>query len=139
MATDEAIAIGRKLVAAWNAHDADQIATLHSPNFHGVDVANPVHQQGVADVRRAADDYLHAFPDLHLTVEETIVDGNQLVLVWSGKGTHEGTLMHIPPSRRTLEVRGVCVLTLESGKIERAVHLWDVAGMLRSIGLLPDL
>src|SRR5690242_10454260 len=130
MATDEAIGIGRDLVAAWNAHDADQIAALHSPSFYGVDVGDSLPQHGAGDVRRIADQYLRAFPDLHLTVEDTVVDGNHVVLVWCGKGTHEGTVMHIPSTRRVLEIRGVCVLTIEGGKIERAVHVWDVAGML---------
>jgi steroid delta-isomerase-like uncharacterized protein len=139
MLTDEVVSLGQELVAAWNAHDADQIAALHSSSFYGIDVGDSVAQQGVADVRRTANQYLRAFPDLHLTVEDSIVDDNRLVLVWSIHGTHEGTLMRIPPSGRVLQVRGVCVLTLEGGKIERAVHLWDVAGMLRAIGLLPDL
>jgi hypothetical protein len=36
-------------------------------------------------------------------------------------------------------VRGVSLLTLESGKIKHAHYIWDVAGLLRAIGLLPDL
>jgi hypothetical protein len=31
------------------------------------------------------------------------------------------------------------VLTLEDGKIKKALYIWDVAGILRGIGLLPEL
>lgn len=35
-------------------------------------------------------------------------------------------------------VRGISVLTVESAKITRGLYVWDVAGLLRSIDLLPD-
>ncbi len=31
------------------------------------------------------------------------------------------------------------MLTIEKGRIIRARSMWDVAGLLRAIGLLPDL
>jgi hypothetical protein len=47
--------------------------------------------------------------------------------------------MRIPPTGRSIAVRGTSVLTVESGKIIRGLYVWDVAGLLRSIGLLPEL
>jgi hypothetical protein len=47
--------------------------------------------------------------------------------------------MNIPPTGRPINARGVSMLTVESGKVWRANYIWDVAGMLREIGLLPDL
>jgi len=47
--------------------------------------------------------------------------------------------MNIPPTGRAVAVRGTSVLTVEDGKIKRAFRIWDVAGLLRSIGLLPEL
>jgi hypothetical protein len=47
--------------------------------------------------------------------------------------------MNIPATGRRVEVRGASFLTIEAGKVTRATMLWDVAGMLRGIGLLPDL
>lgn len=47
--------------------------------------------------------------------------------------------MHIPPTDRTIEVLGTTFLTIAHGKITREMHIWDVAGLLRDIGLLPDL
>jgi hypothetical protein len=31
------------------------------------------------------------------------------------------------------------VLTVEGGKITRALRVWDLAGLLRTLGLLPEL
>jgi len=36
-------------------------------------------------------------------------------------------------------VRGASLLTFRKGRLRRAVDIWDVAGLLREIGLLPEL
>jgi hypothetical protein len=36
-------------------------------------------------------------------------------------------------------VRGVSAFATENGKITRGLHVWDVAGFLRALGLLPEL
>jgi hypothetical protein len=47
--------------------------------------------------------------------------------------------MRIPPTGCDIAVRGISVLTVENGKVTRGLYIWDVAGLLRSIGLLPEL
>jgi predicted ester cyclase len=68
-----------------------------------------------------------------------IISDDQSVLVWNATGTHQGTLMNIPPTGRVVSVRGVTVLTIIDHKIVNALYLWDVAGLLRGFGLLPEL
>lgn len=131
--------LGHDLIRAWNAHDAERIAGLHAADCSGVDVGRSGQRRGREGVRRAAEAYLRAFPDLQLTLEDTLVDGNRMVVTWTARGTQTGSVMRIPPTHRPVEVRGLCVLTVEAGMISHAVHHWDVAGMLRHLGLLPDL
>jgi steroid delta-isomerase-like uncharacterized protein len=83
--------------------------------------------------------YWRAFPDLRFTVEETVVQGNRIAQIWTARGTHWGPLMNIPPTGRRIEVRGVSLLTIEGGKVRQGLYIWDVAGLLRAIGLLPEL
>ncbi len=54
-------------------------------------------------------------------------------------GARTGEPMRIPPTGHNISVRGTSVLTIENGKVTRGLYLWDVAGLLRSIGLLPEL
>jgi hypothetical protein len=46
---------------------------------------------------------------------------------------------NIPPTGRRIAVCGISLLTIEGGRISRGLYVWDVAGLLRSIGLLPEL
>jgi steroid delta-isomerase-like uncharacterized protein len=127
------------LTDAWNATDTEQIASFYASHYEGVDVGEPVPQRGPDGIRQTLARYGRAFPDLRFAVGETLVQDNRAVLSWTARGTHLGMLMNIPPTGRTIEVRGVSLLTIEDSKVIRGLYIWDVAGMLRSIGLLPEL
>ena len=127
------------LLSARNSHDVGRAAEFYSPDYKGVDVSQSAPHHGHAGIRQMLTTYLTAFPDLQFTNESTVVEDNRAVLIWIANGTHRGRLMNIPPSEHKIQVRGVSVLTLENSRITRALYIWDVAGLLRDIGLLPEL
>jgi steroid delta-isomerase-like uncharacterized protein len=127
------------LLAAWNTHDADRVAKFYTPDFEGADVAQPHPQRGLKELRQTLNRYWQAFPDLHFTAESIIIQEEQVALAWLARGTHQGRLMNIPPTGRPIQVQGVSLLTLSNGKIKKATYIWDVAGLLRHLGLLPEL
>lgn len=126
------------LLSAWNDHDVERAAGFYAQNYEGTDVGQVSKQQGPGERVRILESFVRAFPDLHF-IGETIVEGNRAVLVWTMHGTHRGKIMNIPPSGREISVRGVSVLTIENGKITRGLNIWDTAGFLRAVKLLPDL
>jgi len=128
-----------QLLEAWNAHNVERVTAFYTPDYEGEDVGQAGLQQGLGGVRQTMARYWHAFPDLHLTQEATISQGDQVALFWTARGTHRGKIMNIPPTGRPIQVRGASLLTLQDGKIRRGMTIWDVAGLLRAIGLLPEL
>ena len=139
----ENVAVIQKLVedllGAWNAHDTGRIKSFYAAEYVGVDVGQAEPQRGPQGISRSVDRYLQAFPDLRLVEEDVVIEGDRAVLVWTAHGTHGGKLMNIPPTGRKVSVRGVSVLTIENGKIASGLYVWDAAGLLRTIGLLPEL
>lgn len=129
----------RNLLDAWNAHDVERVVAFYSPEYEGVDVAQAAPHRGRDGMRKYLQLYLGAFPDLQIAGDDLIEDQNRVSLVWTARGTHRGTVMHIPPTGRAVRVRGVTILTTAEGYITRALYVWDVAGLLREIGLLPEL
>ena len=47
--------------------------------------------------------------------------------------------MHIPPTGLRVSVLGTSLVALHGGKIRRALRIWDLAGLLRDLKLLPEL
>lgn len=127
------------LVDAWNSGDPERIIGLYAAEYVGIDVAEPATQYGLDALRRSIARYQKAFPDLRLTASATVTEDDRIALFWVATGTHQGPLMHIPATGRPCVVRGVSLLRIERGRIVEAFHLWDLAGLLRSVGLLPDL
>ncbi len=128
-----------QLVEAWNSHDPERVASWYAEDCYGLDVAIARPQLGREGVRQMFAAYYHAFPDLQITPDEIIVEGDQVALFWTARGTHLGSILNIPGSGRCITARGVNRLVLQDGKIVETLTIWDVAGMLRGLGLLPDL
>ena len=124
---------------AWNSHDVENVLRFYSPEYIGDDVGQPTLLRGHAGIRAMLDSYWNAFPDLHFVCKDCIMQDSRLVTVWVAEGTHQGTIMKIPPTGHRVEVRGMSILDLKDGLIVRAQSIWDLAGMLRHMGLLPEL
>jgi steroid delta-isomerase-like uncharacterized protein len=128
-----------QLLEAWNAHDLERASALYAPSYTGIDVSEAQPQQGRQAVRQTLARYFAAFPDLQFTAEETVIEDQRVAVQWSAQGTHRGHFMNIPPTGRTITLRGVTILTIADQQIQSGLFMWDVAGLLRALGLLPDL
>jgi len=137
--SDKIIQTAQAFLEAWNAHDLPQLLTFYTPDYEAADVSQATPIRGRDGVERVIKAIFDAFPDLSLTSDESIIQGDRVAVAWTMCGTHLGKVMNIPPTRRQVQVRGISILTLQDGQIARALHVWDVAGLLRAIGLLPDL
>ncbi len=62
-----------------------------------------------------------AFPDLHFTVNDVIVQGDKIVARWTAQGTHQGDFMGIAPTGKAVQMHGVDIVQIAGGK---AVAHW---------------
>jgi len=127
------------LLDAWNSHDLERITDFYDLCYEGTDVGEAAPQIGQDGIKESMARYFRAFPDLRFTEEELIIKHNRIVLFWTATGKHQGPLLNIPPTGKEISVRGVSMLRVIGGKIKRGIHIWDLAGLLRSIKLLPEL
>jgi steroid delta-isomerase-like uncharacterized protein len=124
---------------AWNSHDIERVLSFYSPDYVGDDVGQASLLQGHKGLRALLDVYWKAFPDLRFVCKDCIVQDSRLVAVWVAEGTHQGTIMNIPPTGHRVEVKGMSIIDVKDGLIVRGQSIWDLAGMLRHMGLLPEL
>lgn len=105
---------------------------LHDPAAPGVG--------GSEGMKQLVAMYRTAFPDLHMSVEDQIVEGDKVVSRWKSIGTHQGELMGIPPiGLRGSEVIGIFIDRIVDGKIVESWANWDTLGMLQNIGVIPPM
>lgn len=124
---------------AWNSHDMEQVLGFYSLQYIGEDVGQAFLLRGHEGIRAMLESYWKAFPDLEFTVTDTVVHDSRAVIVWMAEGTHQGTILNIPPTGHRVAVRGVSIIDVEDGLVVRGQYIWDLAGMLRHMRLLPEL
>lgn len=83
--------------------------------------------------------FLAAFPDLHSRIEETLAEGDSVVLRASWSGTHQGTLMGLPPTGKQVQVKELHFFRMANGQIIEHWINYDQIGMLQQLGAIPTL
>ena len=118
-----------------NLNVADELFTsdyvLHDPSL-------PEEMRGPEGVKGYVQMYRSAFPDTNITVEDQIAEEERVVTRWTGRGTHQGELMGIPPSGNQIEVSGITISRFEGGKIAEDWTNYDTLGMMQQIGAIPE-
>jgi steroid delta-isomerase-like uncharacterized protein len=139
MTPEETKLFAHQLVQVWNTHDIEQILVFYAPDYEALDVARPGLLHGLDSLRQSLEHYFLAFPDILIEINDLVVETDHLSIGWTASGTQLGMFMKIPPTRRAIRLRGVSLFILKEGKVYRGQHVWDLAGLLRNVGLLPDL
>ena len=119
----------------FNAGKIELIDELFAPNFVDHDPSNPL--PGLDGVRQLVSMYRGAFPDLRLTVEDEITEGDKVVTRFTGRGTHKGPLMGIPPTGKRVTITAIDILRFENGRIAEHWGNQDLLGMMRQLGVIP--
>lgn len=78
----------------------------------------------------------NAFPDLHITIEDTLAERDEVVVRIVIEGTHQGDGLGIPATGRKFSVPGICIVKLENGKLVVGWNSWDQLGLLQQLGVI---
>jgi steroid delta-isomerase-like uncharacterized protein len=76
-----------------------------------------------------------AFPDMSVGLETMVADDDSIAIAYTMKGTHQGPLMGIPPTGKTMSIRGVQVAKFKDGKMIERWGSSDQLGMLQQLGV----
>lgn len=76
------------------------------------------------------------YPDLHLTIEQQIAEGEWVVTRVTMRGTHRGAWLGIQPTGRPIEVSAVNVDRVVDGRIVEHGGAANLLGPLLEIGAI---
>jgi len=92
---------------------------------------------GVEGFKQLVAIYRTAFPDLQVTIEDQIAEGDRLATRFTASGTHQGELMGIAPTGKTVTVSGIAIERMVDNKIVEHWLVSDQLGMLQQLGVIP--
>jgi predicted ester cyclase len=121
----------REIFSQGNLSHIDELfapdIVIHDPDkeLHGMEQV----KQGIIRLRAA-------FPDLHYTVEDTIAEGDKVVIRFTGRGTHRGEFRGIPPTGKEMLYTGIMILRFVERKVVDYWAVSDVLGIFRQLGVI---
>lgn len=142
MSTEENKALVRRLIEeVWNQGHLAIFDDLYAPDFL-------FHDPGLPQVRTREEDKrwitetLNIFPDLHITIEDLIAEGDQVVVRMTGRGTHTGDILTPSPHPATgkhVTLTGIAIARVANNQFVEIWHQVDWLGMFQQLGLIPVL
>ena len=128
----------QQIFDTFNTHDADATAAFFAGEAELYDsgVARP--SVGAQQIAALYARHYMAIPDVHVHIDRMIAECDTVVAEWTCTGTHRGTFMGIPPTGKWVSYKGVSILRYRNGMAVADTRMWDLAGLLRQIGLLAS-
>jgi steroid delta-isomerase-like uncharacterized protein len=123
---------------SWEIVDTlDTIEEIYAPDVVWHEPDQEV--RGIDEARQFVTTYKTALPDLNITVEDVVGEGDKAVTRWTVRGTHQGEVEEFgPPTGRQVELKGITIHRIDGGKIVEEWEAYDNLSILQQLGLVPE-
>lgn len=120
----------------WGKGNLDILHEYVAEDYVEYNTASPEPIRGPEGYRENVEMVRSAFPDLEVSTEDLIADGDKVVSRYKLTGTHDGPLMGIEPTGTEVEFEGISIGRLEDGKVVEGWSNIDVFGMMQQLGVV---
>jgi predicted ester cyclase len=128
--------LGRRFFAEQDRLRGGPAPELCAPDYSAHLGSNPAFDRaGHEGFARA---FYAAFGDVRHHIEQVIASEDAVVVRFVLKGNHTGSFFGIPASQRPIDVPAHVILHVRGGKVSELYGIFDEAGMLRQLGVLPS-
>jgi steroid delta-isomerase-like uncharacterized protein len=133
MTTDQNKALYRRYIEdAFNQGRLDVLDELLSPSYVFRD-APPGAPSGPESVKQVVTMFRTAFPDLHITLDELVAEGDKVCARATTRGTHRGTFMGIAATGKSVTMTGMTMVRIVDGRLVESWVKNDVMGLLATL------
>ena len=88
---------------------------------------------GPHEFRKFYRQFRSGFPDLRVTVDQVISEGDVSAVRFTARGTHSGDGIGIKATHRPVRVTGMCMVRWKGDRIAEAWNEFDAAGLMRQV------
>ena len=136
-ANENAAVVRRFIDEVFNGGNFAVADELLTSDYVHHDPATGEEGSGKDGLKKMVDFYRQAFPDFSVRLDDQILAEDRVVERWTGRGTHQGSLMGAAATGKTITASGISIHRLKGGKIAETWTIFDTAGMLRQLGIVP--
>ena len=128
-----------RLLDAVNSGDVGLVSQTIDEVFDpGVKQHTPFEATGAQTFKELVFGRLYrAFPDIHITIEDLIADGDKVVEKDTVTGTHLGEFNGFPPTGKSVAYTEIFIMRFVNGRIAEIWGVVDVFSQMKQLGMIP--
>jgi predicted ester cyclase len=117
----------------YNRRDFTAANEIYAPDFvnHG-----ETRDISLAEDLAASRGWCDAFPDLHVTIEKSVAEGDLVTFLWTAEGTNTGAGNGLHASGLHAKVRGITIWRVANGRLVEEWSQFDEERVLRATGAM---
>ena len=133
MSIKENKALVRHVIDLWNRRDMNAFlklcATEYIEHLPSGDVT-------LGQLKKYSHTFFKAFPDIHITIQDMVAEGDKVAVLVNWKATHKGEYMGIPATGKKIDITVAMIIKIIGGKW---VEFWNVPDiqLAQQIGAIP--
>jgi predicted ester cyclase len=97
----------------------------------------PIEATGAQLLKEVFARLLRAYPDLHITIEDLIEEGDKVVSRNTVTGTHQGEYMGLPPTGRSVTYNEILIVRFAGGRVAETWGVVDIFSQMKQLGVIP--
>ena len=137
MSTEENKALARRSWELVSPDNLDLIEEVYAPDLVWHEPDQDI--RGYDQAKQFVSTFFAAMPDINITVEDLIAEGEKVVSRYTIRGTHQGETEEFgPPTGRQMQLEGITIHRFEDGKIVEEWERYDNLSVLQQLGLAPE-
>ncbi len=119
----------------WNEGKLATLDQIVAADCHLHDPVFPSLAPGRDSLKKHVQMCKNSFPDLRFTIDDEIAERNEVVIHWTGRGTHKAPFLGIQPTNRKAAVSGTSIFRLSGGKIVECWSDWNLLSLTEQLGV----
>jgi len=134
LSLNENKAVVRRMFEAINRQDLAAVGKLMASDL--VMIMNGQQKRGWEASKQFLRDEFRAFPDLHVTIEDTVAEGDRVFVRLKETATHKGEYRGLAPTGNKLSYSVAAFWRLSEGKIAEGWVVYDQLNFLGQLGFV---
>lgn len=127
--------VRREVTEAWNEGNLDVVDELFAADCVDHVPLLPEEIRGREGHKQMIQAFRATFPDLEMSIDELVAEGDTVAFRFSLRGTHDGDFMGIEATGNAVELTGSVFARVDDGRIAEAWAQYDALGLLRQLEL----
>jgi steroid delta-isomerase-like uncharacterized protein len=131
---DKNVALVKRFFAdVWNKGNLDLVDEYLAQNY--VDNNQPPGTpRGHKGYKATVNMFHTAFPDIRFTLDQVLAENDRVAFRLTGRGTHKGNFMGIPPTGKQVSFGSMTFIRIEDGKVAERWGIIDIPGLMQQLG-----